>query len=330
MPKSLVTGGAGFIGLHLARKLHQHGHEVVLVDNFARARNDPDLETFLAESGARMLPVDLLSAGALDTTGEDFDYIFHLAALLGVQIVRSRPYEVLRWNTTMLENVLCCARRQRRLSRLLFSSTSEVYAGTLQHFSMQVPTPESTPLAVTDLAEPRTSYMLSKIYGEALCRYSGLPFTVFRVHNAFGPRMGLSHVIPELLRKAFFSEDGGKLEVFSTGHSRSFCFVEDLVELICRMAESHSCQGEVLNAGAQGPEITMGELAGTILAVTGRRLEIVAMPDTPGSPQRRAPDMTKTIALTGYTAQVPLRDGIARTYDWYRSRIFEGRQESAI
>ena len=330
MPKSLVTGGAGFIGLHLARRLHRRGHEVVLADNFARGRRDPDLEQFLSDSGARMVTADLLREGAFEEAGQDFDFVFHLAALIGVEIVRSRPYEVLSWNAAMLDNVLRFARRQRRLSRLLFSSTSEVYAGTLQHFSMQVPTPETTPLAVTDLSEPRTTYMLSKIHGEALCRHSGLSWTIFRVHNAYGPRMGLSHVIPELLRKAHHSEEGGRLEVYSVSHSRSFCFVEDLAELLCRMAELPACKGEILNAGSQGPEVTMGELAGIILEVTGKRLEIVAMPETPGSPRRRAPDMTKTTALTGYTAQVSLRDGVALTYDWYRSRVFEGRQESAI
>jgi nucleoside-diphosphate-sugar epimerase len=330
MPKSLITGGAGFIGLHLARALHRRGHELVLVDNLARGRRDPDLEVFLDESGAQLLCLDLLRSGALDGVGEDFDYIFHLAALVGVRIVRSRPYEVLSWNTAMLESVLGLARRQRRLSRLLFSSTSEVYAGALEHLPIQIPTPEATPLVLPDPAEPRTSYMLSKICGEVLCRHSGLPWTIFRVHNAYGPRMGLSHVIPEILQRAFFAADGGTLEVSSIGHSRSFCFVEDVVELVSRMAELTSCRGQVLNAGAQEPEVTIGQLAGIILEVTGRRLEIVALPETPGSPRRRAPDMTKTTSLTGYAARVSLRDGVAWTFDWYKSRVFEGRQESAI
>jgi nucleoside-diphosphate-sugar epimerase len=92
----------------------------------------------------------------------------------------------------MLENVLTLARDQRDFSRFLFASTSEVYAGTLQYFGMPIPTPENTPLAMTALDEPRTSYMISKIMGEAMCQQSGLPFTIFRPHNVYGPRMGMA------------------------------------------------------------------------------------------------------------------------------------------
>jgi nucleoside-diphosphate-sugar epimerase len=330
MPKSLVTGGAGFIGLHLSRLLKEHGHTVTLVDNFARAVRDPEIQAFAQLPGVTLKNYDLLQPGSLDAESDDYDYVFHLAALLGVQNVRSRPYEVLVWNARMLEEALNFARRQKNLSRFLFSSTSEVYAGTLHYFGMEVPTPETTPLALMDLAEPRVSYMLSKIYGEELCRFSGVPFTIFRVHNAYGPRMGLSHVVPELLKKAFSLDDGGKLEVFSTSHSRSFCFISDLVELIRRMAETPACTGQVLNCGSQGPEITIGDVAEIIIRTVGKQLTIVPMPETPGSPQRRAPDMTKTAELTGYDAVVSPEEGIRRTFEWYRDRVFSGAQVSAL
>jgi nucleoside-diphosphate-sugar epimerase len=328
--KSLITGGAGFIGLHLAKLLHNRGHCVTLVDNFARGVRDPEIEEFLQLPRTTLRNADLLTPGSLNDEANDYDYIFHLAALLGVQNVRSRPYEVLIWNSRMLEEAIALARRQRNLARFLFSSTSEVYAGTLQYFGIPVPTPETTPITLMDLTEPRTSYMLSKIYGEELCRFAGMPFTVFRVHNAFGPRMGLSHVVPELLRKAHTTPEGSAMEVFSTTHSRSFCFISDIVEIIYRMADTPACEGHVMNCGNQGPEVTIGELAKIVIATVGREIKIVAMPETPGSPQRRAPDMEKTTRLTGYQAQVSLEQGVAMTYEWYRDRIFSGVQASAV
>ena len=330
MPKSLITGGAGFIGLHLGRLLSAHGHEVVLADNFARGVRDPEVEEFLARPGVSLRHCDLLQPDAFAGEATDYDYIFHLAALLGVQNVRSRPYETMIWNGRMLEAAIEFGRRQTRLSRFLFSSTSEVYAGTLHYFGLTIPTPETTPIALMDLSEPRVSYMLSKIYGEELCRFSGLPFTMFRVHNAFGPRMGLSHVVPELLRKAHSLPEGVALEVFSPSHSRSFCFISDIVELIRRMAETPACAGQLLNCGAQGPEITIQQMAEIVVKTVGIRREIQPMPETPGSPQRRAPDMTKTSELTGYRAQVTVEEGVARTYDWYRTRVFSGAQVSAV
>jgi UDP-glucose 4-epimerase len=330
MASVLIAGSAGFIGLHLARALLSRGYQVTLVDNFARGVQDAELEAVSSQPGARLARLDLLQAGALDGLGRDYDYVVHLAALLGVQNVRNRPFEVLTLNNAMVERIIEFARRQTHLSRLLFSSTSEVYAGTLQYFGMPIPTPETTPLTVTDLAEPRTSYMLSKIYGEALCRHSGLPFTLIRVHNAYGPRMGLSHVIPELLRKAHDLPPGGKLEVFSVNHRRTFCYISDVVELIVRMLESAACNGEALNVGNQSPEISIGELARIILDTVGRDAEIVPMPETPGSPVRRGPDMSKAAALVDYRAEVGVAEGVRRTYEWYRDHVFAGGQLSAV
>ena len=159
---------------------------------------------------------DLRASDALADLGSDYTHVFHLAAIVGVGHVLERPYATLRDNVRLLDVVLDFARRQSALARFLFASTSEVYAGSLEHLDMPVPTPEDTPLALPSLAHPRTSYMLSKLYGEALVRHGGVPFTIFRPHNVYGPRMGLSHVVPQLLEKAHRAPDGGTLEVFSS------------------------------------------------------------------------------------------------------------------
>ena len=218
--KALITGGAGFIGGHLAEKLAENGYSVTLVDNFSRGVDDGFLRRLTQEHGVSLVTADLMEDASLDPLGNDYDYIFHLAAIIGVQNVLNRAYDVLHMNVEMLFHVLDFAKEQNNLKRLVFASTSEVYAGTLQFFDMKIPTPEDTPLTVTPLEQPRTSYMLSKIYGECLLHHCGLPYTIVRPHNFYGPRMGMSHVIPELLKKAYFAEPGGRLPVFSADHRR--------------------------------------------------------------------------------------------------------------
>ncbi|MEP6909075.1 MAG: NAD-dependent epimerase/dehydratase family protein [Actinomycetota bacterium] len=322
MSKALLTGGAGFIGSHLAHRLTEMGYAVDLVDDFSRGSNDDRIASLQRSGSVRLLERDLRRPGALDDADDDYDCIVHLAAIVGVANVVDRPYEVLRDNVSMTEQTLALARRQRALQRFLFTSTSEVYSGTLENFDLPVPTPEQTPLALPDLERPRTTYMLSKLYGEAMCHNVGVPFTIVRPHNVYGPRMGLAHVIPELLQRAHNATDG-RLEVFSVEHKRTFCFVDDAVEMIVRSLESPRCEGQTLNVGTQAPEVTIGDLAALIVDVVGRQLEIVPLPATPGSPVRRCPDMSRTAELTGYSSRVALEDGVRRTYEAYRTRVFE-------
>lgn len=322
--KVLITGGAGFIGLHLANRLLDEGCQVHLVDNFSRAVDDAELKKTLARDQATLSSVDLLKAENIDTLATDYDLIFHLAAIIGVVHVLERPYNVLYDNICMLGNMLELARRQSRLSRFFFASTSEVYAGTLKHFDLPIPTPESTPLALTDLSHSRTSYMLSKIYGEALCQQAGIPFTLFRPHNVYGPRMGMAHVIPEQLRKAYDADSGDRIEVFSVDHTRCFCYIDDAVEMLWRMMERPDCEGKTLNLGTQNPEVTIKEVVEACFAAVGKELKIAAMPASSGSPARRGPDMNLTIELTDFESKVSLREGVALTYKWYLKNIFEG------
>lgn len=330
MPKALVTGGAGFIGYHLARKLAAAGFEVDILDNQHRGVRDGALEDLLARPGIRMLSLDLRDPAAARDIDRDYQLIFHFAAIIGVQHVRSRPYEVLTDNAGMLRTVLEAARRQRALERFFFASTSELYAGTLQVFGIPVPTPEDTPLTAGDLGNPRTSYMLSKLYGEAMCRYSGVPFTIVRFHNIYGPRMGRSHVIPQLLERAHGLGSGEALVVASVEHSRSFCFVEDAVEYLTRMADLSACSEETFNVGTEAPEVRIGDLARLVLSTVGRDAPIVALPVEPGSPARRAPDMSRAIEATGYRSQVDLAAGISRTYAWYREHVFARAELCAV
>lgn len=329
MSKVLITGGAGFIGLHLGRALAGRGNVVDLLDNFGRAVRDPDLLEVLERPNVRLLERNLLDGTVPATLDRDYDVIFHFAAIIGVVHVLHRPYDVLVQNSQMLANALELARAQRHLGRFVFASTSEVYAGTLNYFGMKIPTPEDTPLTVSDMALPRTSYMLSKIHGEAMCHHAGVPFTIVRPHNVYGPRMGLSHVVPELLKRAHEAVDGATLPVYSTTHKRTFCYIDDAVELLVRLLETDETRNAVLNLGSTDHEVSIADVAHTVIEVVGRKLTIEPQPETPGSPRRRAPDMTRARILTNFQSVVRLREGVARTYEWYRTRVFDGGGVSA-
>ena len=328
--RALITGGAGFIGYHLANELSNQGYNVVLVDNFFRGVEDSFLREIESRKNITFVSIDLLKSDDIKTKlyGE-FDYIYHLAAIIGVQNVINNSFEVLDKNIKMLINMIKYAETQHHLQRFIFSSTSEVYAGTLQYFGMEIPTPENTPLTLTPLEQARTSYMLSKIYGEGLLHQSKLPFTIVRPHNFYGPRMGMSHVIPELLKKAYYSENSPYLDVFSVNHSRTFCYIEDAVKMMRLLAESEKTIGEVYNIGNESPEITILEVAKMVLKITNKCLEIRPFPATAGSPVRRCPNMKKTFEIIGYHETTTLFDGIKKTYDWYKKYIFEGKEVSA-
>jgi UDP-glucose 4-epimerase len=328
--KTLIIGGAGFIGAHLARSLAEMGEPVDVLDNFSRGVRDHFLQEVMVKSSVRLINADIFNPTSLSLLGNDYNVIYQLAAIIGVRHVLERPYDVLYKNVVIQANSIDLAKRQKALDRFVFASTSEVYAGSLLHMDMPIPTPENFPLALTDLAHPRTSYMLSKIYGEALCQQSSLPFTIVRPHNIYGPRMGLVHVLPELIMKACSLPQGGQLEVASVEHRRAFCYIDDAVEMLRRLAAASNSAGGTFNLGNEEQEIAIGDVARIVLLKSGRTdLEIVPIRETAGSPTKRCPDMTQTIAVTGFSPTIYLAEGIQRTLKWYRENIFTNGEVSA-
>jgi nucleoside-diphosphate-sugar epimerase len=329
LKKVLITGGAGFIGYHLAIKLLEDDYQIDLLDNFSRGVNDAHLVKLAKNERINCINFDLSQSGKISQLDQDYSYVYHLAAVIGVQHVLKAPYEVLTKNFILLQNALEISRQQKKLERFVFASTSEVYAGTLNHYGLKFPTPETTPLTISNLQQARTSYMLSKIYGEAMCQHSELPVTIIRPHNFYGPRMGLSHVIPELMKKAIRS-DNGLVDVYSVKHKRTFCYIGDAVEIIQLLAESVNTIGKVFNVGNDDEEITMGELAKKVIDLTGKDVAINPMPATPGSPERRCPSITKLKEAISYVKQYPLEKGLQETFDWYNINVFSGQVISAV
>ena len=323
MSKILITGGAGFLGYFLAKSLSEDkSNRITIIDNLSRGRMDEEMNRLLDKKNVIMVNGDLTDINQVRSLDKDYEYIFHLAAVIGVRNVMNEPDKVLRINAISTLNLFEYAKELKHIKRVLFSSTSEVYSGTHKHFGIKIPTDESVPLAINDVSLPRTTYALSKIYGESAAfaygeKY-GIPFTIVRYHNVYGPRMGFDHVIPETFVKI---KTDSSIDVPSPGHTRAFCYVDDAVEFTTRAVLIENGQGQVLHIGDPREEIKIKELVIKIAGIMGKVVSIKELPDTVGSPSRRCPDISKAIMIAGYNPQVSLEDGLRKTYEWYKNKI---------
>lgn len=321
--KALITGGAGFIGFHLSKFLINNNFKVDLLDNFYRGKYDEELNILSNNPDINIIKADLLDNEIDNKLDVDYDFIFHFAAILGVENVIGQPYNVLDLNTRLTLNAINIAKKQKALNYFIFSSTSEVYAGSLLNGLLTIPTKENSVIALPEIRKPRSSYMLSKIYGEALCSHSSISYMIIRPHNIYGPRMGMAHVIPQLMEKSYHQKNNGTLEVFSLNHTRTFCYVMDAIQQIYSLILNKNSQDLVFNIGCQDPEITIKDLSSKIIKLSGKNMTIKALDNSEGSPERRCPNMEKTIELTKYRNQISIDEGLILTYDWYLKNYFK-------
>lgn len=324
MNQVLLLGGAGFIGFHCLRFLLGNSEcSITIVDDLSRGRMDAEMERLLASQRVHFIQRSLTELETLEDLPFHFDYIFHFAAIVGVSNVLANPDRVLWVNTLSTLYLLnwIAGKGAKSLKRLFFASTSEAYAQTLSQYGKPIPTPETVPLTV-DAAYPRRStYALSKIYGEQACltyaRKYGFPVTIVRPHNIYGPRMGYNHVIPELLLKA--SQSSEDLDVYSVNHSRSFFYIDDAVEAIMSLAVAKEAENRIVNLGNGQDQITIFELAKIVTQVVNPRLVIKPCEQHEGSPESRCPDTSLLNEITRLKPRHSLKNGIEKTWAWYRN-----------
>jgi len=318
MPRTLILGGAGFIGYHLALRLAGEGHALTLVDDLSRGRRDREMESLCARPDITLVQADLTRPDALAELSRRWDGVYMLAAVVGVRNVETDPARVVRTNTLALMHLLDWIAPESGV--LFFASTSETYAGGVTAGTLPVPTPEEVPLSVEDIRAPRFAYAASKILGEAAvvhtARARGLRAVIGRFHNVYGPRMGADHVIPELSLRALRREDPFRL--FGADQRRAFCHVSDAVEAMLRLMAAESAWGRIVNIGNDSEETLIEDLARLVLKEARFEPALDRVPAPPGSVARRCPDIGRLRTLTGFVPKVSLDAGVRDTFAWYR------------
>jgi nucleoside-diphosphate-sugar epimerase len=309
----LITGGAGFIGSHLAERLLDRGDRVILLDNLStgsveniRSFKDSErLEYHLDSIENRHLVAELV---------DDADVIIHLAAAVGVRLIVESPVRTIETNVNGTQRILEAAAKKRKL--VLTASTSEVYGK-----STQVPFREEADLVLGPTTKGRWSYAASKALDEFLAlsywKEKKVPVIVVRLFNTVGPRQTGRYgmVVPNFVGQAL---DNAQISVYGDGkQSRCFCDVRDTVEALLRLMDSSRSVGEVVNVG-NTEEISIEDLAKTVKLRTQSTSEIVYVPyDQAYEPgfedmMRRVPCVDKLYALTGFRPQTPLSEIIDR------------------
>lgn len=305
----LVTGAAGVIGFELARQIAERGDELVAIDCGKKGGLE-DLDALKAKHPKRVTVMhDDLARGPLELDGR-FDAIFHLAAIVGVQYVTDHPYETLVVNMRSTLAVLDYAIRSKS-GPFFFASSSENYASGVDAGFVKVPTPEDVILSIDRIALPRWSYAASKMAGESAvfgaASEHGIQPVVVRFHNVYGPRMGQTHVVPEMLARVKQRVD--PFPIFGADQTRSFLYVEDAGRALLTVLDAAMKGASGLFNIGSPDEKRIDELARVIFDVTGFHPKLALQPAPPGSVARRAPNIAKLAGL-GFAPRIGLEDGI--------------------
>jgi len=310
----LITGGAGFIGSHLCDRLLADGHQVIAMDNLSTGNMD-NVAHLAGHERFIFIKHDVTNyvyvAGPLDA-------VIHLASLPSPVDYLEKPIQTLKVGALGTHKTLGLAKTKQ--ARFLLASTSEVYGDPLEHPQRETYWGNVNPVG------PRGVYDESKRFAEALTmayhRAHGIEARIVRIFNTFGPKMRLDdgRVVPNFVRQALRGEP---LTVYDDGsRTRSFCYVSDLVEGIVRLL--HSDEVYPVNLGNPN-EMTILSFAKQVLALSQSKSQITFIKPkderTKDDPQTRRPDISKAQRVLGWSPQVDLDEGLAKTIAWFRTRV---------
>ena len=308
--RSLVTGAAGFLGSHLCDRLIEQGHVVTGLDNFQTGRRE-NVAHLMAHPSFTMIEHDII----VPFEGS-FDRIFNLACPASPPDYQRDPLATMRTCVIGTDNLLALAVATG--ARFLQASTSEVYGDPDVH-----PQPEDYRGNVNPIGV-RACYDEGKRAAETLCfdyrRQHGAEIKVARIFNTYGPRMNPAdgRVVSNLIVQALRGED---MTIYGDGgQTRSFCYCDDLIEGFLRLMESPSEVTGPVNLG-NPDELSVGELAKLVARMTGTAACIVHRPLPSDDPVRRCPDISRARDLLGWTARVPLSEGLRKTIDYFQEAL---------
>ncbi len=314
----LITGGAGFIGSHLAEKLLDEGHSVFAIDDLSTG-SIRNIQHLKGRPGFDYVIESIFNRSLLAELIDDCDMVFHLAAAVGVKLIVESPVRTIETNVKGSEGILEFANKKKK--KVILASTSEVYGK-----ATKIPFAEDDDLVMGPTVKGRWSYACSKAIDEFLAlaywREFKLPTVVARLFNTIGPRQSGHYgmVVPRFIGQALSGKD---LTVYGTGkQSRCFTYVSDAVEWLLRLAVTDAANGNVFNLG-NPQEITIEDLAAKIIEMTGAKVGIEYVPYEKAYEEgfedmdRRVPDIHKVKALTGYSPRVGLDQALRLTREWF-------------
>jgi len=300
--KILLTGGAGFIGSHLAEKLISEGHSVTALDNLSTG-SSANLDSLKGSSDFKLVEASMLDRAIVDQLVADSDGVIHLGAALGVQRILERPYESFIANTQGTENLIIAAAESKK--KIFIASTSEIYGKNPEQ-----PLNEESDRVIGSPKLLRWAYSEAKAIDESLAQMfsqsHGLSYVVGRFFNTVGPRQSGMYgmVLPRFVSAAL---KGEALEVHGDGlQTRTFCHVLDSIDAVVRLFLSSEAIGEAFNIGGEG-EISIKDLAQKVIDITGSKSEIKYISYQSAYPQgfdemmRRVPDTSKLRSYTGWS-----------------------------
>lgn len=323
MSKILITGGTGFVGYHLAKKLADNPDNiVVMVDNFFRSELDDDMKNLLKKSNVRLLTADLTNRDSWDDLGGGYDHVYHLASINGTRLFYEIPFEVLSIGITTSLYAIKWFRKTNNnpKAKILYTSSNEAYAGALEAFGkLPLPTPEDIPLIISDPYNPRWSYAGQKLIGELLfihgSKAHNFRMSIVRPHNFYGPREGYEHVIPEIIERVNKRVD--PFPIFGADDTRSFCYIDDAVDAIIAVMESDRTDGGTYHIGTT-EETKIEHLIDKIFSIMKWRPKKLDIKNSPeGSVKRRLPHVEKIKRHTGWEAKINLEKGLEKMIEWY-------------
>jgi UDP-glucose 4-epimerase len=319
MNRLVFLGGAGFIGYHLSEYFSKSNkHEVLVIDNLIRGESDAPFKDLCERENVTYLNLDLCDSDGLENVLQQDDIVFNLAALNGTQNFYNEPMSVLR-NTAITSIAVAESCAKAMVRKYVYFGSSESYAGAIQLGLSTIPTPEDVPFVFPDPTNLRWSYGLSKSIGEVAChaihQEKGIEFLICRIHNIYGPRMGLEHVIPDLIVK-FLNGDMG---VHGQVETRSFMFINDLISIVEQVHMHSEYKNRVVNIGAS-TETKILDLAELIREKLKIDAPIRPLQSLPGSVLRRVPDLE---FMNSFTNLIPtsLDKGLDLTISYYLENL---------
>jgi len=300
--KYLITGTTGFIGHHLANFLAAD-------DNVKVYAIDKVKSGFFDSDNIEEIVLDL--AEDVTCLPTDIDVVIHLAAFNGTKYFYTHALDVIKDNTIPTLNLIRHY-QETDISGFLYAGTPESTVLATDHFNYPIPTDELAPVGVENVLNPRWSYANSKALGEQMVATSGLPFTIIRFNNIYGPRQR-DHFIPEFYERLKL----GDLRLFGSHNTRSFLYLEDAIDATVSICKCPQAIGQIINIGGD-IEVTILEVAEIIKDQIGVAGDIVECDAPEGSAMRRCPDTAKLKRLTGFTAKTSLITGIQKTIESYQ------------